>query len=32
MRKKAILITQGQEKKLHNTTLADQVALYTRAD
>lgn len=32
MRKKAILITQGQEKKLYNTTLADQVALYTRAD
>jgi len=26
-----MLITQGEEKKLHNETIADQVLLYTTA-
>lgn len=31
LRKRAMLITQGEEKKLHNETIADQVLLYTTA-
>lgn len=32
MRKKAILISEGEKKKFYYETVADQVVLYARAD